>query len=539
MTNKEIAVHYAEDCLADIIPSCVYLKKACKRFLNDLEDKRYYYADSEVDTVVKFINFLDLTEQETPKKFMLEDWQTFIVANLYGLKRKDNNKRKYKYGYIELARKNGKSQLITALALYHLLTDIDAQIIVSANSRDQAKNVDFKKLKQFASQLDRKQKHLVHYYNSIKYKTNELIVTAADAKKLDGLNASFCLIDELHEAPDNKMYNVLKSSQGGRSEPLFLTITTAGFNTESFCYQLRSYVVDILYSQKDDEQQFGIIYTLDQEDDFTQPKNWIKANPNLNVSVNGDFLASEVNKAENNETERNGILVKNFNRWLKNNSIDNWIDEKYYNEALQQVSINDFNGEDCMVGVDLASVSDVAAVSYLFMKDEKIYYFNRYYIPEDNLDVNINKELYREAAALGYINITSGNVIDYDLILADIMKQSEKTPVQHMYYDRFNSTQFIIAATEAGLDSTPFSQTAGSLNKPLKEFERRIKKGMIVIERNSITRWMLGNLVLKINHMGNYSLDKATRSKKIDGVAAAINALGGMLDKPLNGINVW
>jgi phage terminase large subunit-like protein len=539
MTNQQIAVDYANDCISDKIPSCVYVKKAAERFLKDLADERYFYDEPSVATVTKFINHLDLTEQETPKKFKLEPWQTFIIVNVYGLKRRDNGLRKYRYGYIELARKNGKSQLITALAMYHLLVDTDAQIVLSANSRDQIKNVDFKKVKTFASQLDPKQKHLIQYFNSIKYGRNELIVTAADSKRLDGLNASFCLIDELHSAPNNHMYNVLKSSQGGRTEPLFLTITTAGFDTESFCYQLRSYIVDILYNQMQDEQQFGLIYTLDADDDFADKSNWIKANPNIDVSVNTDFLSSEVIKATQNETERNGVLVKNFNRWLKASSIDNWIPEEYYNAALQQVSIDDFKGEECYVGIDLASVSDIAAVSYMFQKDDNVYYFNRYYVPSDNVDTNANRELYKEAAALGYLTITDGNVVDYDLILSDIIAQNEKTMIQHIYYDRFNSTQMTIYLTEQGFNSTPFAQTAGSLNRPLKDFERLIKSGKIIIERNSITRWMLSNIVLKINHYGNYSIDKSTRSKKIDGVSAMINALGGFLSNPNAHINIW
>lgn len=539
MNNLEIAIQYANDVLGDHIQSCIYVKKAAQRFLNDLENGLYFYDENEVDTVIKFINFLDLSEQETPKKFILEPWQTFIISNLYGLKRRSNNKRKYKYAYIELARKNGKSQLVTALAMYHLLIDVDAQIIISANSRDQVKNVDFKKIKQFAKQLDTKQKHLVHYYNSIKFGTNELIVTASDSKKLDGLNSSFCLIDELHESPDNKMYNVLKSSQGGRSEPLFVTITTAGFNTESFCYSLRSYVVHILFEQKNDEAQFGIIYTLDVDDDYNNSDLWVKANPNLNVSVYSEFLESEVNKAENNDTEKAGVKVKNFNLWQKNNSVKEWIDEVYFNDALQDIKIEDFNGYDCLVGIDLASVSDITSVTYLFIKDDYVYFFNRYYIPEDSVSSNINREMYKEASALKHIYITQGNVTDYNIILKDIIRQNEITSIQHIYYDRYNSTQFIISATEEGFQTTPFSQTPGSLNKPLKEFERKIKNNRIRIERNSITKWMLSNVILNINKFGNYSIDKTSRSKKIDGVASIINAFGGWLENPITGTNVW
>lgn len=465
----------------------------------------------------------------------------FIVASIYGIKNIISGRRKYRYAYIEMQRKNGKSQLVTQLAIYHLLTDVDAQVVVSQNSREQVKNVDFKKIKQFASQLDSKQKHLIHYYNSIKFGSNELIVTASDSKKLDGLNASFCLIDELHEQPDNSLYNVLKSSQGGREEPLLVTITTAGFDTESFCYSLRSYCVDILSGQKKDDSQFAIVYTIDSEDDFENTDIWIKANPNLNVSIYSDFLESEVNKAVNNASERQGVLVKNFNRWLKSNNLDVWIEDKFIDQQMKDIELTDklFEDAECIVGVDLASVSDITQVSFLFNIAGTPTFINRYYIPEDSVNSNVNRQIFKEAAQNNEIIITSGNVTDYDYILKDILKVNETNPIKALYYDRYNSTQFIINATEAGLNCKPFSQMPGSLNKPLKEFERLIKSGNLLIQRNSLTKWMISNVLIDVNKMGNYSMDKKSKSKKIDGVQAMIDAYGGMLESPIYDYNIY
>lgn len=539
--SLNIALDYSDSVISGQIPACIYVKQAAQRFKDDLASSDYYYDEESVSKVITFINFLDLTEQTKQKKFILEPWQVFIVASIYGIKNKKNNRRKYRSAYIELQRKNGKSQLVTQLAVYHLLTDTDAQVIVSANSREQAKNVDFKKIKQFASQLDPKQKHLIHYYNSIKFGTNELIVTASDSKKLDGLNASFCLIDELHEQPDNSLYNVLKSSQGGREEPLLMTITTAGFDTESFCYSLRSYCTDILSGQKKDENQFAIIYTIDSEDNYEDSSIWIKANPNLNISVYSEFLESEVNKAVNNTSERQGVLVKNFNQWLKSNNLDVWIEEKYIDQAMKDYDFSNqlFKNEECIVGVDLASVSDITQVSYLFYVGGVPTFINRYYIPEESSNSNVNRQLFKEAAQNDEIIITSGNVTDYDFILKDILKVNETNPIRAIYYDKFNSTQFIINATESGLNCKPFSQMPGSLNKPLKEFERLIKSGGLLIQRNSITKWMINNVTIDVNKMGNYSIDKKSKNKKIDGVQAMIDAFGGMLESPMYDYNIY
>ena len=543
MTNLEISTKYANEVLSGKVPACIYVKQAAERFLADCVSSIYYYSPEEVDAVIRFLNVLNLTEQYKNKKFILEPWQTFIVANIYGIRDRERYERKYRLAYIELARKNGKSQLATGLSMYHLLTDDDAQVILSANSKNQVKDVDFKKVKQFSHQLDPKEKLLVPYYNSIKMGIDsELIVTASDPSKLDGLNVSFGLIDELHEAPNGQMYNVLKSSMGSRDEPLLIVITTAGFNTESFCYQQRTYCADVLSGLKTDETQFAIIYTIDSEDDFTDPDIWEKANPNLNKSVKINFLRTEVAKATQNVSEKASVLVKHFNRWLKANTLDVWIPEEYVNASLADIKITDpiFKDQDCILGIDLASVSDITAVTYLFSIGGLLYFFNEYYIPEISVNSGANILSFKEAGANGELHITEGNVCDYKHILSDIQKTVEQTDIniKSINYDKFNSTQFIIDATEAGFNCIPFSQMPGSLNKPLKEFERLIKSDGIVIQRNTVTRWMLGNVVLVINKMGNYSIDKSSKNKKIDGVASMVDALGGLLQNPIYNFEV-
>lgn len=534
MSNQEIAINYAHDVLNEKLVACNFVKLACHRFLNDLENQLYYYDENQVDNVINFFNRLYLSEQTKPIHFFLENWQIFIIANIYGLYKKSTNTRKFKYAYLEMSRKNGKSQFATALSIYHLIVDDYAQVIISANSKDQAKNVDFKKCKQFALQLDKSKKHLKHYYNSIKYKNSELIVVASDSSKLDGLNTSFAIIDELHAAPSPLMYNVIKSSMGSRLQPIFFVITTAGFDCESFCFKLRGYAIDVLQNIIEDESQFSMIFTLDENDDFEDKKVWKKANPNMNISVQEDFLKSEVNKAKNFESEKNGVLVKNFNIWLKSNSYDDWISEKYIVQSMKNISITDdlFIDQPCFVGVDLSSVSDITAVAKLFVIENKLYFFVNYYLPELSINSNLNKDLFKNAATAKHIYLTSGNVVDYDKILEDLLILNETNQIQIVSYDKWNSTQFAINATAAGLNLVPYSQTAGSLNKPIKEFQKLILSENLVLEKNIITKFCLNNTVVKQNVMGNFSIDKSSKSKKIDGVAAMLNCLGAYLDSP-------
>lgn len=532
-SNLLKAKKYAYNVTRNNIPASNITKLACKRFTADLKKDNYYYDAEAVDEVISFLNQLYLTEQATPKHFILEDWQTFIIANIYGIKRKDTKRRKYRYVYIEVPRKNGKSFLINSLAIYHLLFDNDAQIVVSANSREQAKNVDFKLIKKLTSQLDIKQKHIKQYYNSVKFQDSEIIVTASDSMRLDGLNCSVAIVDELHASPDSSMYDVLKSSQGSRQEPLLLTITTAGFEQNSFCYQLRDYCVKVLNEEVEDEAQFALMYTLDENDDIEDKQNWNKANPNLDVSVFSHFIESEVKKAIQNPIERAGVVVKNFNVWLQANSELQYIDETYVKKTMKPFSIDEVVKDkqyiELFVGVDLASTSDITAISAMFIVDSKHYFKNYLFIPEDSVNTKKNVKWYRQMAELGHIYITSGNVTDYDYITKKILEINDIKYVRQIFYDSWNATQFAIDAQERGLSLTPFSQGNQSMNKPTKELSRLIMSEQCTIDENPVIQWMFNNAIVKETNR-NIRVDKTKKANKIDGIYAMLNALGGYMD---------
>lgn len=525
MKNK--VVNYAKGII-NSSEHCLYVKQAAKRFLNDLENEAYYFDEKALSLIVNFIQSLYLNTSPK-KKFILEKWQLYILANIYAIKRKSDNTRKYRYVYIEIPRKNGKSELITVLSLIHLIFDDNATITVSANSREQAKNVDFKKIKAFAKQIDPREKHLIPYYNALKFidKNNEIIVTSSDAKRLDGLNISTAIIDELHAAKDSSVYDVIKSAMGSQPEPLLIVITTAGFDTDGFCYQLRDYVINVISGVATDEAQFGIIYTLDEGDNYEDEKTWIKANPNLGVSVTRDFLSNEVNKAKNNQSEGAGVKVKNFNLWQKKGSVEAWIGEKYLTKALTELNLNDYKGAECVVGVDLGTNTDITALSVCIKDKEGYTFFNRYYLPADSLNTHANKRMYKEWSENGYIYLTEGNVTDYNYILKDLLKISTKLRIKQVNYDKYNATQWAIDATESGFNLKPFSQNALNYNIPTKEFERLILMGRLRIEKSPVTKYMLNNVILKVDLNGNVKPIRNNENKKIDGVMAMLMALGG------------
>lgn len=543
MTNLEIAVKYCNDILTDVIPACIYIKQACLLFLNNLKREDLIFDEHEVNKVITFINHLNLSEQETPTKFLLQPWQTFLVCGIYGFHFTDSGLRKVNTVFLELPRKNGKSQLIIALAIYHLIFETDSQIVVSANSREQAKLVDFKKSKEYCSQLDANKKTLKQYYNTIKFMNNELIVTASDAKRLDGLNASLVVIDELHEAKNADMYNVLKSSQGSRKNPLLIAITTAGFDSESFCYSLVEYSQKVLAGDIVDDSQFNLLYTLDEFDDYTDYKNIAKANPNLGVSVREAFIIDEIKKGIQNPIEAFNTKVKYFNIWLTAKNYDEqYIDLEYVNKCFNKsITITDEKFKNCdgvYIGVDLAAISDIAAVSYMFWIDGKYYFFNRYYLPENNQNSIIMNQKYKEWSKQGYIKMIQGNVIDYDDIISDLKEIARIHNINLISYDSWNANQFAIDGTKEGFYMLPYSQSTQSINRPAKELSRLIMSDGVVIEFNPVTRWMFSNSLVK-EYGENIRIDKRNKNQKIDGVIAMITNLGGYLNSPNYNFNVY
>ena len=538
--NLSIAKQYANDVLNKKIKTCIYTKQAAQRFLDDLENIDFYYIPDTVDIFVDFVYQFDLTERDEKIKTVLQPWQIFIVANLYGLYTIEN-KRKYSYSYIEVARGNTKTQLISFFELFELFYGNDSQVIYAANTTKQVMEVGFDKLKKLCLQIDSTGKKFIRIlYNKIIYNNNKLITTSNESKPIDGLSGKLMAIDEFHEMKNLAVYNVLKSSMAKRIDGnnLLFIITTAGDNQESECYKMRNYCLEILNKTKIDNSQFCIIYTLDEHDDFTDESNWIKSNPMIDISVNRDVIRKDVVKCLNNENEKNGVLIKNFNVWLKGNSEDIFLQDNFIKNSMKKLDIEDFKGCDCVAGVDLSSVSDTSAVAYLFVKDDTYYFFNDIYIPEYSINTILTKNKFREWAQGGYMRITEGNVIDYDKIAKNILDWHNVNNINHIYYDKHNATQWAINMTSAGFYLTPFSQLPGNLNAFVKEFERLIKSNKIFINNNPVVSWMLSNCLLIIDKRGNYSLDKSKISNKIDSPAAMINALAAYLQNYSSGFNI-
>ena len=385
----------------------------------------------------------------------------------------------------------------------------------------------------YLSSIDKKGKYFKRYRDSIKFdKTKSILqILSSDASGNDGYNSYCFVLDECHEQPDSRLWDVMCSSQGMRENSLGIIITTAGFNLFGFCYGYRKVCSEILSGLKEDDSQFIAIYTLDEDDDWEDKENWIKANPSLGQTVSESYLEQQIKKAKNNPSLEVGIRTKNFNQWVSSSDI--WISNDLLLESSKKINLEDYKDKTAYVGVDLAAVSDLTAVSLMIPIDGKFYFWTKYYLPQSALFDNSNSELYKDWKRKGYLTITDGNVTDYDYLLSDILKMNNIVYIDKIAYDAYNATQWAINATAQGLPLEPYSQALWNFNKPTKELERLIKSGKVVIDDNPITRWCFSNVVLKYDHNENVKPTKGESQQKIDGVISMIESLGIYLQSPM------
>lgn len=542
----KIYIQYVEDILSNKIVSCEAVFLACKRFKEWFKRTDIYFDYSDVDRRIKFVSKMKhWTGVHNGKNFNLLPWQAFAFAGIFGWKYVIDNTRVTKNVLIMPVRKNGKTTLMAAIAL--VMSTIDgengAECDFIANSRAQA-NLGFNACKNLAESIDPKNMIYQRYRDTIKVPaTKSLIqVLCSDSMTLDGYNSSCTLIDEFHAAKDWELYNVMKSSQGMRLQPLTIVCTTAGFLLDGFpLYEMRKVCMEILRGEKNDDSQFSLIYELDEKDDYTDKKNWIKCCPSLGATVFENYVQDQVTAAKNNTALELGVKTKNFNIFCQ--SVETWIPNDFIKRCMQPVDIQQLKGYYCYGAADLSAVSDLTCTTIMFPPDESREYFgDKYifktviYVPESALDESINKQMYKNWIKRKEVVLTPGNVVNYDQILKDQLEMNEFTPFSLFTYDAWNATQWAINATQAGLPLEPFAQNLGNFNKPTKYLEMLIRSGKCIIDYNTAVLWCFNNVRLKIDYNSNVKPDKNTQEQKIDPVISMTMALGGYLSE--GGIDV-
>lgn len=531
---REKITTYPWDVLEGKILACENIKLACKRFMDFLDMKDRYFDVGDVERTIRFFQrFRHFTGQYNNKPFILQDWQKFMICGIYGFKWKKDNTRVTRTFILSVSRKGGKSSIISIMAIKALLEENNAQVIVAANSASQA-SILFKMASSYLKTLGGKVDKLFRRFRDrimFDKTDSSMRVVSADASRLDGLNCNFAVVDEISQAPNSDVYDVLESSMGSRQQPLMCCCTTRSNNQSGFYKELEQSGIDVMRGLKQDDSVFCLVYTLDDGDDCEDEEVWKKCSPNLGISVSEDFYRQQITKMKNNPSQTTAIMTKVFNVWTSTSNV--WIPQSYTFNVMDKVRMDDFNDKLLYLSFDLASTSDLTCLSAMYEDNGTYYFKNWYYLPQEALKTSTNKDNYRKWQKQGFLTVTQGNVTDYDYVMNDIQKlQDNSEGIVRISYDSWNATDFTIRLTESGFNMKPYSQSIGSMNRPTKAIERLIMEGKnIVIDKNPITLFCFENSVPKPDYNDNIKIIKESYENKIDGVIAIIMNYGGFQEE--------
>lgn len=529
-----IARQYAADVLGGKIPACKWVKLAADRQLADLKTyagsrSPYVFDENEANRVCKFIELLTHTKGELAgTRIHLEPWQVFILTTVFGWLRRADGGRRYRRAYVEVSRGNGKSTLCSGIGLYCLLADREggAEVYSFATTRDQAKIVfgDAKVMAERNAAL--RQKFGLQVLANALYvpQTNSTFqAKSAEGSTLDGLNTHLAIIDELHAHKTRAVYDVVETSTGKRKNSLMFVITTAGFDTSGICYEVRTMVTKVLEKSVVDETQFGIIYGLDEGDDWTTVEALEKANPNWGISVRPEIITSLMKKAIALPSAVNNFKTKHLNIWCSASSA--WMDMQAWEAGEINVDRSDFEGQPCYIGLDVGAKNDVTAKVLLFPVGKSFVVFADFYLPEAAVEKSTNSQ-YRGWVEEGWITQSGGAMTDLARIEEDIRDDLSRFDVKGIAYDPWNALQL---ATNLGNDGVPmveYRNTVQNFSDPMKSLEALVQDKRVNHDGNPVLRWMMGNVVAKLDAKDNIFPRKERYENKIDGVVALIMALG-------------
>ena len=538
-----IARRYAANVVKGKIDACLYVRQACKRHLDGLKSQRStsYPYRLDVEKAAKVCRFVELMPHIKGKwarnheKLALEPWQVFIAVNVFGWVRKSDGLRRYRRVYVEVPRKNGKSSFTAAIALYMLTADNEhgAEVYSGATSEKQAWEV-FGPARLMALGTP----ELAEATGlKIGAKNLHVLDTASKFEPIigkpgDGASPSFSITDEYHEHSTSEQYDTMVTGMLAREQPIAWVITTAGYDTAGPCYALRGEAVNVLSGNVENDRFFAVIYTLDEDDDWSTPRARRKANPNLGVSVFEESLLAEQKRAIANPREQATYKTKHCNIWVTGASP--YFNAELWNKLDDAPEIADFEGEPCVIGVDLAAKLDIAAVVRAFTRkvdgQDHYYVYGRFYIPRARAE-DPERRHYLGWVESGDLIATPGEITDYDYIEADIKADSELHSILKVNADPYNATQLLTHLQgflgDDKVNEVP--QTVVHLSEPMKELQALIVDGRIHHDGNSALAWMIGNVTAKEDRNQNVFPRKERPELKIDGGVATILAVNGWL----------
>ena len=492
------------------------------------------YDVTKADHAVNFINCLKHTKGKwRGVPFELLSWQDEIIRTLFGTV-KENGYRQYNTCYCEIPKKNGKSELAAAIALYMTCGDGEwgAEVYGCASDRQQASIV-FDVAVDMVDQCPALKKRIkpVMSVKRLVYKpTNSFYqVLSAEAYSKHGFNIHGVVFDELHTQPNRKLFDVMtKGSGDARMQPLYFLITTAGNDTNSICYEVHQKAQDILDGRKLDPTFYPVIYGAEATEDWTDPKVWKKANPSLGITVGIDKVEAACESAKQNPGEENSFRQLRLNQWVK--QAIRWMPMDKWDACAFPVSEDDLEGRVCYGGLDLSSTTDITAFVLVFPpldEDDKYVVLPYFWVPEDTMDLRVRRDHvpYDLWEKQGFLETTEGNVIHYGYIEKFIEGLGERFNIREIAFDRWGAVQMVQNLEGMGFTIVPFGQGFKDMSPPTKELMKLTLEKRIAHGGHPVLRWMMDNIFIRTDPAGNIKADKEKSTEKIDGAVATIMAL--------------
>lgn len=510
------------------------------------------FDPKKADRAAAFIELLRHTKGKFHgQPFALLDWQRKIIRDIYGTVT-PAGVRQYRTAYVEIPKKNGKSELAAAIALKQLCADGEqrAEVYGCAADRAQASLV-FDVAVDMVGQ-DRTLSKLVTPLLATKrlvFKPTSSFyqVLSAEAYTKHGVNASAVIFDEVHAQPNRDLWDVMTKGAGiSRAQPLVFAITTAGYDRNSICWEQHQYALDVLSGRKIDPSYYGAIWYAADEDDWTDPAVWAKANPSLGQTFTEEALRIEFTKAMNSPVDENTFRQLHLNQWVKQST--RWMPMIQWDNCALAVDEEYLAGRECYAGLDLASTTDLAAFVLVFppnemelAQDERAPYWilPRFWIPAEEIRKRVRKDKvpYDQWQGLGLLTATDGACISYAAIERDIRELAERFSIREIAFDRWGATQMRQNLEADGFTMIDFGQGYKDMSPPTKELLTLVLQGRIAHGGHPVLRWMADNVTVTRDPAENVKPDKAKSTERIDGIVATIMGLDRALKhKPAGSI---
>ena len=520
--------------LSGSVPSCRMVRLAYERWLADLERPDLYFDEAEYLKFCKFSRqFKHYKGSLAGQFFSPEPWQLFIFANCIGLKVKATGRRKYRLADLYLPRKNGKTFIASIFALWFLRMDREAgpEVYMAALDQEQARlcydaAVTIGKASIFSK--------LLRIYNSwlkTECPGNNGVMKplSKDTQNKDGLNIHAGICDERHAWPNTEMLDVIKTGMGARTQPFLLSISTAGVDVSNpYFADIEAYKAEMSGAMPLEDDHFFLLYTPDDDDDWQSEDTWKKANPNLGISLDWQYMRATYNEA----VTRGGSFVasfktKNLNLWV--DAPKSWVPDEDVALCCEPFDESVLRGEKCYVGIDLASKSDICATAFFFPRYNYAKFL--FVLPEGKIAEREDRVDYRRWLEEGWVQSCPGKVLDESWYLEQLMQAMRPYEIEAIAYDPWGMWDL---KTRFGIYEPvlmEYRQDIRYMSVPTKRLESELLKHELRLGANPVIRWMLRNVVVYIDPNANVKLDKARSRNKIDGVVALVDAIGAWLNQ--------